>query len=83
MFRGFLKLWSRTTVRSAAEEFGSPPGAKYWQELRAYSDLELIRYDRDEVLAECRRRRAAAVARARAWESSVGAAKQVRAVGSR
>lgn len=46
-----------TTVRSAAAEFGPPPGAIYADELSAYSDLDLVLHG-DEILAELRSRRA-------------------------
>lgn len=44
------RLWP-VTVRSATEEFGPPPAAKY-PLLALYSDSELYRRDRDELLAE-------------------------------
>lgn len=48
-----------TTTRSAAAEFGPPPGAVYAVELSRYTDAELIAMDRDQVLAEVRAYRAA------------------------
>ncbi|WP_426510634.1 hypothetical protein ACPPVO_08230 [Dactylosporangium sp. McL0621] len=39
------------TGRSAAADFGPPPGARYARELAAYSDLELIRRGH-EIVAE-------------------------------
>lgn len=38
------------TVRSAAVEFGPPPGALYAADLNLYSDAELVAHG-DEVLA--------------------------------
>jgi len=46
------------TVRSAAAELGPPPAAQY-PEMLSYSAGELIRRERDELLAEIRRRREA------------------------
>lgn len=42
------------TGRSAAADFGPPPGARYQRELGRYSDRELVRRDRAELLAEVR-----------------------------
>jgi hypothetical protein len=42
----------RVTTRSAAAEFGPPPGARYAAELAAYSDAELMLRERDDILAE-------------------------------
>ena len=53
------RRWWRRTVRSAAQEFGPPPGARYAVELSRYSDRELLELDRDQVLAEVRAYRAA------------------------
>lgn len=46
-----------TTTRSMTEEFGPPPATRY-PELLDYTDEELMRRDRDELLAEIRARRA-------------------------
>jgi len=46
------------TVRSAAAEFGPTPAARY-PELLDYPDIELIRRDRAELIAEIRARREA------------------------
>ena len=40
-----------TTTRSAAAEFGPPPGARYAGELAAYTDTELITHG-DRILAQ-------------------------------
>jgi hypothetical protein len=45
------------TERSMAAEFGPPPAVRY-PELAAYSDAELYRRGRDEILAEIKARRA-------------------------
>jgi len=58
------RLWelltgtSYYTVRSASVEFGPTPATAY-PELLDYTDAELMRRDRDEILAEIRQRRAA------------------------
>jgi hypothetical protein len=46
------------TVRSMSAEFGPPPAVRY-PELALYSDAELYRRDRDDILAEIRALRAA------------------------
>ena len=53
------RRWWRKTVRSAAQEFGPPPGAKYAIELARYTDAQLLAADRDELLREVRAYRAA------------------------
>ena len=53
------RRWRWKTVRSAAQEFGPPPGAVYAIELARYTDAELIEMDRDDVLREVREYRAA------------------------
>ena len=53
------RRWWRTTVRSAAAEFGPPPGARYAVELSRYTDAQLLAADRDQVLAEVREYREA------------------------
>lgn len=59
---GLLDWLSRrvapVTVRSMADEFGPPPAVRY-PELALYSDAELVRRDRDDVLAEIKELRAA------------------------
>lgn len=45
------------TGRSAAAEFGPPPGARYARELAAYSDAELIAQG-PQIIAELAARRA-------------------------
>lgn len=52
------------TSRSCTAEFGPTPGARYARELAAYTDAELLRYDRDELLAAIRRERSQATQRA-------------------
>lgn len=52
------------TTRSMVDEFGPPPAVRY-PELLDYTDEELMRRDRDELLAEIRARRAAARRRQR------------------
>jgi len=42
------------TVRTASEEFGVAPAARYARELDRYSDQELVRRDRAALLAEIR-----------------------------
>lgn len=42
-----------TTTRSCAAEFGPPPGARYADQLSAYSDAELIVHG-DRILARLR-----------------------------
>lgn len=42
------------TGRSATAEFGLTPGARYQRELDRYSDADLIRRSRSEILAEIR-----------------------------
>jgi hypothetical protein len=44
----------RRSVRSVTDEFGPTLGARYREALAHYSDLELIRRDRAELLAEIR-----------------------------
>lgn len=46
-----------TTTRSCTAEFGPTPGARYRRELAAYTDAELLRYDRDALLAAVERDR--------------------------
>jgi len=53
---------SYLTVRSAAVEFGPPPAAQH-PELLEYNAGELIRRDRDELIAEIRQRREALASR--------------------
>ena len=43
-----------STKRLASAEFGTPLGSRFAAELAAYSDLELVSRDRDELLAEIR-----------------------------
>ncbi len=45
-----------TTERSAAAEFGPPPGARYAAELSRYNDAELLA-DGDRIVAELAARR--------------------------
>lgn len=45
------------TVRSMAAEFGPPPAVRY-PELALYSDAELYRRGRDEIIAEIKALRA-------------------------
>lgn len=54
-----------TTVRSAAAEFGPPPGAQFAAELSRYSDAELYAHG-DRIVAElaARRRRPRPVTKA-------------------
>ena len=42
-----------TTTRSAAAEFGPPPGARYAGQLASYTDPELIAYG-EQILAQLR-----------------------------
>ena len=51
-----------TTVRSCAAEFGPPPGARYAEELAAYTDTELLLYG--EAILAVRRARGHRQARA-------------------
>jgi hypothetical protein len=59
MLKGLYELvtgkpW--TTVRSAAAEFGPPPGAVYRAELGRFSDAELYAQG-DAIVAAAKRRR--------------------------
>ncbi|MBW6432195.1 hypothetical protein KZ829_00345 [Actinoplanes hulinensis] len=65
----------RLTVRSAAVEFGPPPGAVYEAELSAFSDAELYAHG-DEILAVARRYHER---RMRRWASQGGGSDRVAA----
>lgn len=43
------------TTRSAAEDFGPPPGAVYREQLQRFTDADLYAMDRDVVLDKIRR----------------------------
>jgi hypothetical protein len=44
-------LTGTRTMRSAAAEFGPPPGARYADDLARYSDAELVAHGK-EILAD-------------------------------
>jgi hypothetical protein len=44
----------RTITRSASAEFGPPPGARHTRQLAAYSDLDLVARERDDILRAIR-----------------------------